>query len=68
VIQSTNGRSLRELVDLAVRKARQKERYRIQPAMTKAVAAAVGSPLAKTSTARAKTLRNYVQKLKTREI
>jgi hypothetical protein len=68
VIQSTNGRSLRELVDLAVRKARQKERYRIKPAMTKAVAAAVGSSLAKTSTARAKTLRNYVQKLKTRDV
>ena len=68
LIQSTNGRSLRELVDLAVRKARQKEHYRTRPAMTRAVAAAVGSPLAKTSTARAKTLRNYVQKLKTRDV
>ncbi len=68
VIQSTNGRSLRELVDLAVRRARQKEHYRTKPAMTKAVAAAVGSPLAKTSTARAKTLRNYVQKLKQRDV
>jgi hypothetical protein len=66
IIQSTNGRSLRELVDMAVRTARQKEQYRIKPAMTKAVAAAVGSPLAKTSAARAKTLRKYVQKLKDR--
>jgi len=68
VIQSTNGRSLRELVDLAVRKDRQKELYRIKPAMTRAMAAAVGSPLVKASTARAKTLRNYVQKLKRRDV
>jgi len=68
VIQSTNGRSLRELVDLAVRRARQKERYRIKPAITKAAAAAVGSAVAKTSNARAKTLRNYVKKLKDRDV
>jgi hypothetical protein len=68
VIQAREGRSLRELVDLAVRKHRQKEQYRIRPAMTKAVAAAVGSPLVKASTARAKTLRNYVQKLKERDV
>jgi len=68
VIQSINGRSLRELVDLGVRKARKKEQYRVKPAMTKAAAAAVGSPLAKTSTARAKTLREYVQKLKQRDV
>lgn len=68
IIQSATGRSLREQVDLAVRKARQKEHYRTKPAMTKAAAAAVGSPLAKTSKARAKSLRNYVQKLKTRDV
>jgi hypothetical protein len=68
VIQSTNGRSLRELVDLAVRKARANERYRTMPAMTRAAAAAVGSSLAETSTARASTLRKYVQKLKEREV
>src|SRR5438105_4407751 len=59
ILQSASGRSLREMVDMAVRKARQKEHYRIKPATTRAVAAAVGSSLAHTSTARAKTLRNY---------
>src|SRR5215469_3228114 len=66
IMQSGTGRSLREQVDFAVRKARQKEHYRTKPAMTRA--AAIGSPLVKTSTARAKSLRNYVQKLKTRDV
>jgi hypothetical protein len=68
VIQSSTGRSLRESVDLAVRTVRKQEQYRIKPAMTKALAAAAGSPLVKTSTARAKTLRKYVQKLKQRDV
>jgi hypothetical protein len=68
IIQSTNGRSLRELVDLAVRKRREKQQYRIKPAMTRALAAAAGSSVAKTSAARASTLRKYVQKLKEREV
>ena len=68
ILQSATGRSLREQVDLAVRRARQKERYRIKPAITKAAAAAVGSSLAHTSNARAKNLRSYVQKLKQREV
>ncbi|HTT23933.1 MAG TPA: hypothetical protein VMG82_33720 [Candidatus Sulfotelmatobacter sp.] len=67
IIQSATGRSLREQVDLAVRKARQNERYRIKPAASKAMAA-VRSPIAKVTTARAKSLRNYVQKLKSRDV
>ena len=68
VIQSTNGRSLRELVDEKVRVARHKEHYRTKPALTKAMAAAAGSHFGKTSTARAKSLRRYVQKLKDRDV
>ena len=68
IIQSTNGRSLRELVDFAVRKARQKDRYRTGPAMGKAMAAAAASGIHDTSAARAKTLRNYVKKLKDRDV
>jgi hypothetical protein len=68
IIQSTNGRSLREVIDLAVRKARQKERYRTRPAITKVLAAAAGSQLHDTSAARAKTLRNYVKKLTDRDV
>jgi hypothetical protein len=68
VIQAASGRSLREQVDLAVRTKRSQEQYRIKPAITKAAAAAVGSPLVTVSTARAKTLRNYVQKLKRRDV
>jgi hypothetical protein len=68
VIQSSTGRSLRELVDFAVRKSRKKEHYRFKPAMTKAMAASAGSPLAKTNAARAKTLRNYVEKLRLRDV
>ena len=60
VISSTHGKSLRELVDEKVREARKDENYRMMPAMKKAVK---GWPLAKTSTARAKALRNYMKKL-----
>jgi hypothetical protein len=66
IIRSESGRSLREQVDLAVRKVRQKERYRIKPAVSKAVA--VAPPLGKITTARAKSLRSYVQKLKSRDV
>jgi len=31
IIQSSGGRSLREQIDLAVRQARQQERYRMKP-------------------------------------
>jgi len=63
VIQSTNGKSLRELVDGAVREKRKKERYRIGPAVTPATAAAVTARLADSSAARAKSLRDLVKKL-----
>jgi hypothetical protein len=70
VINVATGKSLRELVDRAVREVRKKEKYRTKPALTKAAAAAAaaGSALQKTSAARAKSLRNYVQKLKTRDV
>ena len=68
IIQSTNGRSLRELVDFKVREARRKEQYRTRPAMRKAMAAAAGSGIHETSEARAKTLRDYVKKLKERDV
>lgn len=61
IIQSTNGKSLRELVDQKVREARMQERYRLKPV---AMAAAAKSPLAKTSAARAKALREFTKKLK----
>jgi hypothetical protein len=60
VISATNGKSLRELVDQKVREAGKNEHYRTKPALTKAVKE---WPLSKTSTARAKTLRNYMKKL-----
>lgn len=64
VIQSTNGKSLRELVDRAVREARKSEHYRTKPALSAAMAAAATSSLAETSAARAKSLRDYVKGLK----
>jgi hypothetical protein len=63
VITSTNGKSLRELVDFKVRKAREKERYRLKP-LRKAAAAGVASPFAATTKARAKHLREFVKRLK----
>ncbi len=64
VIRSTKGKSLREVVDRAVREARRSERYRIKPAVPAEMAEAATSSLARTSAARAKTLRDYVKALK----
>lgn len=64
VITSTNGKSLRELVDEKVREARKGERYRIKPASTGATAAARTSPLAPSNEARARYLRDYIAKLR----
>ena len=66
VIQSTSGKSLRELVDRKVREARKDEQYRTKPALTAATAAAARSRLADSSTARARSLRDYVKRLKTK--
>lgn len=63
VIASTNGKSLRELVDQKVREVRAKEGYRLKTAAKKAAASA-GVPFSHTSSARAKWLRRYVQGLK----
>jgi hypothetical protein len=66
VINTTQGKSLRELVDRAVREIRKEEHYRTKaPATPKtAMAAAAGAPLAESRTARAKLLRAYVKELK----
>lgn len=67
VIQSTQGKSLRELVDRAVREARKDEHYRTKAATRlKAAAAAAShhSPLAESSAGRAKMLRSYIKELK----
>ncbi len=66
VIQSTTGKSLRELVDRKVREARKDEHYRTKPAMTAAMAAAATSRFADSSAARARSLRDYVKRLKTK--
>ncbi len=63
VIQSTKGKSLRELVDGAVREKRKEERYRMGPAILPATAASVTARLADSSVARAKSLRALVKKL-----
>lgn len=60
VITSSQGKSLRELVDQKVREARESEHYRTKPAMKKAVKE---WPLSKGSVARAETLHKYVKKL-----
>lgn len=64
VFQSSRGKSLREWVDLQVRDLRRNERYRTKPVAAAAMAAAATSPFADTSTARAKSLREYVKGLK----
>jgi hypothetical protein len=63
IIQSTNGKSLRELVDGAVRESRKSEHYRTRSA----VGGTAGPPPSAqraTSEARAKILREYVKTLK----
>lgn len=64
VIQSTNGKSLRELVDAAVREIRKGERYRIKPAKPASLTAAALAPFAETTKARAKRLRDHIKKIK----
>jgi hypothetical protein len=63
-IKSTRGKSLRELVDRAVRKARKNERYRTKPDVLPAMAIAIKPRLKETSTVRAKLLREHIKKLK----
>jgi hypothetical protein len=63
VIQPTNGKSLRELVDSAVRTARSREQYRTKPAVRGAQALARTRPIADVSAARARWLREYVRSL-----
>jgi hypothetical protein len=64
----SRGKSLRELVDEAVRDARKEEYYRIKaPTYSKAAltaAAAAGSVFAESSAARAKMLRAFIKELK----
>ena len=66
VLQSSNGKSLRELVDSQVREIRKNEGYRTKPrALAARAGAAAGvTPFADTSAARAKSLREYVKGLK----
>ena len=68
VIKTSQGKSLRELVDLAVRQIRKNEHYRTKAPVTAeaamAAAASGGAPLAESNAARAKMLREYVKALK----
>lgn len=66
VIQSSQGKSLRELVDRAVREIRKGEYYRIKaPGQAKAAKKAVAAvPFASSSAARAKFLRASIKGLK----
>ncbi len=57
-----NGRSLRESVDASVRNARKNEHYRTKKPLA-ARAARVGGAMAESSSARAKSLREYIGKL-----
>ena len=63
-IKSTRGKSLREIVDRAVRRARKSERYRTKPAVLTAMATGINPRLKETSTGRAKLLREQIKKLK----
>ena len=58
-----NGRSIRETIDARVREIRSQERYRMKP-MAAAAKASTGSgaPLRESSEARAKSLRQFIQK------
>jgi hypothetical protein len=64
VIQANKGKSLRELVDRAVRDALKDQHYRTHKPALAMAAAASGSALAESSAARAKSLRAYVKELK----
>jgi hypothetical protein len=63
-IKSTRGKSLREIVDRAVRRARKSERYRTKPAVLTAMATGINPRLKETSTGCAKLLREQIKKLK----
>lgn len=67
IIKATQGKSLRETVDRAVREIRKDEHYRTKgpvPAQAAMAARASASPLTESSAARAKLLRKYVNELK----
>jgi hypothetical protein len=65
VIKATQGKSLRELVDRAVREIRRDDHYRTKaPGRAAMAAAASGSALGESSAARAKSLREFVKELK----
>lgn len=63
VITSASGRSLRELVDRRVREIRKSQFYRIRSALTPPVAGGKPAPLATSSSARARSLRDYIKTL-----
>jgi hypothetical protein len=64
VLNSTNGRSLREWVDRQVREVRKAERYRTSAALTAARSLQLTTTLAPTSKARAGALRDFIKALK----
>lgn len=67
VISSTQGKSLREVIDRIVREKLKDQHYRVQapaPRIAAMAAAASRSPLAESSAGRAKLLRQYVKELK----
>jgi hypothetical protein len=64
VITARAGMSLREAVDRKVREIRKDENYRTKPRVPMARAASASGPLADTSEARAKSLREFVKALK----
>jgi hypothetical protein len=64
VITARAGMSLREAVDRKVREIRKDENYRTKPRVPMARAASASGPLADTSEARAKSLREFVKGLK----
>ena len=65
VIDSTQGRSLREVIDRLVREALREKGYRLKPkGAARAAAAGIGRAFADSSAGRAKFLHNYVKGLK----
>lgn len=63
IISSTNGQSLREVIDRKVREIRRDENYRTKPRAAKAAAAAAGA-FGDSAAGRAKALRGYIKGLK----
>lgn len=64
VIKTNQAKSLRELVDRAVRDIRKDEHYRTKAPVAAKAAAAAASPLAESSAARARSLRERMKELK----